>query len=161
MIFPFSVSFNRSLKTTVTADNKERILRYIRKSILKDKADNIFAEDLSVRYKGSTSFWRGSLFGSVDNGVFNLVLKNNSWLLEYQIKMHKLFIGTSFMSVIMGTFSIANGGPWWIGILAFLWLCGANWITNCIRHGTVATEIAAGVDALMCAKMELPPEQDK
>lgn len=161
MIFPFSVRFKRSLKTIVTPDNKEQKFQYIGKSILRDKADNIVVEDLSVSYKGSTSNWRGSLFGSVDNGVFNLLHKNNSWLLHYQINMRKLFIGTSILSVIMGAFAIANSGPWWLGIAAFLWLCGANWITSFIRHGAVATDIAAGIDELICGKMELPPEQDK
>jgi hypothetical protein len=31
----------------------------------------------------------------------------------------------------------------------FLWLCGANWVTNLIRHGSVAVEIAAGIDEMI------------
>lgn len=146
MTFPFSVRFNRSLKTIITSDNEKKILQYIEKSILEDKADNVVVEDMSVNYKGSTSNWRSSLFGSVDNGIFCLVYKNNSWFLNYQINMRRLFIGTSIMSIIMGVFALANNGPWWIGIAAFLWLCGANWVTNFIRHGTVATDIAIGID---------------
>jgi len=160
MIFPFSVCFNRSLKTTITPDNKEQILQYVGKSILRDKADNIVVEDLSVSYKGSTSYWRGSLFGSVDNGTFYLTYKNNSWFLTYQINMRKLFIGTSILSTIMGVFALVSGRPWWVGIAAFLWLCGANWITNLIRHEAVVTDIAAGIDELINGKTELP-EQDK
>ena len=161
MIFPFSVIFNRSLKTVITPDNKGQILQHIRESILNDKADRVIVKDLSVSYKGSTSNWRGSLFGSVDNGVFNLIYENNSWLLNYQINMRKLFIGTSTMSIIMTVFMLVNSGPWWIGIVAFLWLCGVNWIINLIRHGTVATDIATGIDELICGKTELPPEKDK
>ena len=156
MIFPFSVCFNTSLKTIVTPDNKEQILRYIEKNILRDKADNVVVKDISVYYKGSTSNWRSSLFGSVDNGVFNLIYKNDSWFLNYQIIMFRLFIIASIMSIIIGV-----GGPWWIGIAAFSWLCGANWIINFIRHGAVATDIATGIDESICGKMELPPEQDK
>jgi len=160
MISPFYVCFNRSLKTTITPDNKEQILQYIEKSISGDKADNIVVEDLCVSYKGSKSYWRGSLFGSVDNGIFNLVFKNDSWFLDYQINMRKLLVGTSILSIIMGVFALANNGPWWIGIAAFLWLCGANWIANLIRHGALATDIAAGIDELIHGKTELP-EQDK
>ncbi|WP_139332223.1 hypothetical protein [Mucilaginibacter lappiensis] len=128
---------------------------------MKDKAAHVIVKDLSVSYKGSASNWRGSLFGSVDNGVFNLVYENNSWLLNYQINMRQLFITTSIMSIIMGVFMLVNGGPWWVGIVAFLWLCGVNWIISSIRHGTVATDIATGIDELICGKTESPPEQDK
>lgn len=161
MGFPFSVHFNRSLKTTITSDNKEHVLQYVKKNILEDKANNVFVEDMAVKYSGSTSNWRGSLFGSVDNGVFNLVYKNDSWFLNYQINMRKLFIGTSILSIIMGVIALVSSGPWWIGIAAFLWLCGANWITNLIRHGTVATDIAAGIDGLIFGKTENLQEEDK
>ncbi len=125
-----------------------------------EKADHVIAKDLHVTYKGSTSNWRGSLFGGVDDGVFNLIYKDNSWWLNYQINMRKLFIFTTILSSFMGLFALVSGGPWWIGIAAFLWLCGANWIINLIRHGAVATDIAVGIDELICGKEEVP-EQDK
>jgi len=160
MTFPFSVRFNRSLKTIITADNEEQILQYIKQSILADKADNVVVEDRCVNYKGSTSNWRGSLFGSVDKGLFCLAYKNNNWFLTYQINLHKLFIVTAIFSIIMGVFALANNGPWWIGIAAFMWLCGANWIIIFIWHGDMASDIAAGIDELICGKTVLP-EEDK
>lgn len=159
MTFPFSVRFNRQLKTVVTPDNEQQILQYIKKSILEDNANNVVVEELLVTYKGSTSPWRGSLFGGVDNGIFNLLCKNNSWFLTYQINMRKLFIYTSIMSAIMGVFALTTGGPWWIGLAAFSWLCGANWLTNIIRHGGVASEIAFGIDELFGD--QLPPESEE
>jgi hypothetical protein len=158
MIFPFSVHFKRALKALVTSDNKGPILQYIRESVLKDKADNVVVEYMAVRYSGSTSIWRISLFGSVDNGIFCLTHENNRWFLSYQINMGKLFITTSILSTNMGVFSLVNGGPWWVGVAAFLWLCGANWIINLIRHGAIATEIALGIDELICSETELPIE---
>ncbi|MET3498736.1 hypothetical protein FHW88_001043 [Mucilaginibacter sp. SG538B] len=158
MTFPFSVHFDRPLKAIITPDNKEQILQCIKNSILEDKADNIVVQDLTVCYKGSTSNWRGSLFGSVDNGIFYLIYKNNSWFLDYQINMRELFIVTSIMSTAMEVFMLVNGGPWWVGIAAFLWLCGANWILNLVRHGGVADDIAARIDRLICGKTELPGE---
>ena len=160
MIFPFSVSFNESLKTTITPENKEQVLQYIRESILEDKADNVIVDDMQVKYKGSTSMWRGSLFRGVDNGTFNLVVEGNNWVLKYRINMRQLFVATSIMSTVMGVFAIATDGPWWIGIAAFLWLCGANWITNLIRHGSVAVEIATGIDDLIYYK-EHPIKNDE
>ena len=85
MTFPFSIRFNRSLKTIITSDNEEKILQYIEKSILEDKADNVVVEDISVNYKGSTSNWRSSLFGSVDNGVFCLVYKTTVGFLTIKL----------------------------------------------------------------------------
>jgi hypothetical protein len=156
MTFPFSVQFNKRLKAAITPDDQQKILQYITKNILKDKADNVVIEDICVTYKGSTSNWRGSLFGSVDNGVFNLIYKDNTRWLNYQINMRKLFIGTTILASIMGIFVFVNGGPWWVGIVMFLWLCGANWIINLIRHENVATSIAAGIDELIYSKEHVP-----
>jgi hypothetical protein len=149
MIFPFSVNFTESLKTVITPQNKEQALQYIKNSILEDKADNVVVGDMQVRYKGSTSPWRGSLYRGVDNGIFDLVAEGNSWVLKYRINMRQLFIVTSIMSTIMGVIAISTGGPPWIGLVMFLWLCGANWVTNLIRHGSVAVEIAAGIDEII------------
>ncbi|WCT10445.1 hypothetical protein [Mucilaginibacter jinjuensis] len=160
MTFPFSVSFDRRLKATITSDNQQEIFQYIKTSILNDKADNVVIEDMHVIYKGSTSNWRGSLFGSVDDGIFKLIYKDNSWWLNYQINMRKLFIGTAILSGCMGIFSLVNDGPWWFGIAGFLWLCGANWIIILLTHGSLATDIATGIDELIYGKIELP-EQDK
>ncbi|MEO6977748.1 MAG: hypothetical protein ABI113_05185 [Mucilaginibacter sp.] len=160
MAFPISVSYTKRLKATITSDNQQQILNFIGESILKDKADNVVLEEKYVKYRGSTSAWRGSLFGSVDNGVFTLIYKSDGWWLNYQIKMRKLFVGAAILSGIMGVFAWANNGPWWVGIAAFLWFCGANWIINLIRHESVATTMAVEIDELICGKTELP-EQDK
>jgi len=160
MAFPLSVNFNKRLKATITSDEVPGILQYIAKSIAEDKADNIVIEDMHVTYKGSTSMWRGSLFGTVDDGIFNLIYKDNGWWLNYKINMRKLFMGTAILSSILSVFALVTDGLWWVGIAAFLWLYGGNWIINPIRHETVAADIAAGIDELICGKTELP-ENDK
>lgn len=160
MVFPFSVRFIKKLKAEITSENQPQALQFIAKYISEDKADNVAVTELNVTYKGSTSIWRGSLFGSVDSGIFSFAFKNNSWRLVYQINMRKLFIGTSILSAIAEISVLIEGGPWWIGIAAFSWLCGANWITNLIRHESVAFSLAAGVDELICGKTDLP-EQEK
>lgn len=152
MTFPLSVRFNKPLKTIITSDNKEQILQYIKKRILDDKADNVKVEDIYVSYKGSTSYWNWGLFRSVDSGIFSLLYKDNSWLLNYQINMRELFIGTAILSTLMGIFAEANSGDWWVAIVMFVWLCGANWITNMIRHESLAAGIAFGIDELYCEK---------
>ncbi len=162
MIFPFSVNFNTRLKATVIPDNQQEILQCIVKSILDNKADNVVVKDMSITYKGSTSYARASLFGSVDDGIFTLILKDGSWWLNYRINMRKLFITTTIMSGIMGVFSFTNGGPWWVGIVMFLWLCGANWVIILIRHGSVAANVAYEIDKLICGEPDLPEEgEDK
>jgi len=160
MAFPFTVNFNRRLKGTIIPDNQQMLLRYIKDYILADKADNVIAEDLHVTYKGSTSYWNGSLYRGIDDGIFNLFYKNDNWWLSYRINMRKLFIATSIMSTVIGVFAVLSGDPWWIGLAAFSWLCGGNWIINVVRHEVVATNIAAGIDVLICGKIELP-EEDK
>jgi len=87
-------------------------------------------------------------------------MKTTVGFLTNQINTRKLFIGASILSTIMGVFILVNNGPWWMGIAAFLWLFGANWITIFLRHGLLVTNIAAGIDELICGKTVLP-EQDK
>lgn len=149
MVFPFSLRFNKRLKISITQDNEQQILQYIMNCILDDKADYVLIDNKQVTYKGSTSNWRGSLFGSVDDGVFNLIDRDSYWQLNYQINMRNLFIITAILSIAMGLFALANGGPWWIAIAAFLWLCGMNWVINLIRHDAVANTIADGIDELI------------
>ena len=156
MTFPISVHFKKRLKAIITDDNQQQILQYIIKSISEDKADNIVAEDSRVTYKGSTSNWNGSLFRTIDDGAFNFIYKDAAWWLDYQINMRKMFVVTAIMSTVMGIYAQVNGDLWWVGIIAFLWLCGANWIINLIRHGNVAAEIASGIDELICGKEQEP-----
>jgi hypothetical protein len=160
MTFPFSIQFNKKLEAPITVDNQQIILQYIMNSILERKADNVAFQDLAVTYKGSTSPWRGSIFKGLDSGIFTLLYKDNCWWLNYRINMRELFIVTGLMSIFVGGFTLANDGPWWIGIVAFLWLCGANWVTNVLRHGSLNTDIGLGIDELICGKTELP-EDDK
>jgi len=160
MAFPFSVQFNKKLKAPITVDNKQRVLEFIMNSILERDAKNVFQEDMQVSYKGSTSPWRGALFKGVDNGKFILLYKDNCWWLNYRINMRELFIVTGLISIFAGGFMLVNDGPWWIGIVRFLWLCGANWVTNVLRHGSLNTDIGLGIDNLICGKEELP-EDDK
>jgi hypothetical protein len=160
MIFPISVKFNSKLKTTITPDNKQQILLFIQKSILEDNANNVVFEDMSVGYKGTTSRWRGALFGSVDNGIFNLLYKDSNWFLIYQINMRKLFIAAAIMSTVMAIFGFKTGDSLWIGIGFFSWFCGGNWIINIIRHGSVASDIAFSIDELFADK-DLIAESDE
>ncbi|WP_214069924.1 hypothetical protein [Mucilaginibacter sp. dw_454] len=163
MIFPFSVRFNNQLKAIITSKNQQQILEYISLNIIEKKADNVIIGDYRVTYKGSTSKGRGSLFGGVDDGSFDLSYKNAKWYLIYQINMRKLFINTLMLSVIAETFVLFNRGPWWIGLVAFLWLCGGNWIIYLIRHGLVVGNLTIQIDELICGKMEQPekPELEK
>ncbi|MHA4895764.1 hypothetical protein ACXZ1K_13505 [Pedobacter sp. PWIIR3] len=97
----------------------------------------------------------------MDDGIFTLINKGDTWWLNYQINMAQLFIVTSIMSIAVTVFMLVDGGPRWIGIFAFLWLCGMNWIVNLVRHEAVATNIAYGIDELICGKLVVPEKEDK
>ncbi|WP_345954713.1 hypothetical protein [Mucilaginibacter sp. PAMB04168] len=85
MSFPFSISYNKHLKAVITAGNQQQLMQYIQKRILEDKADNIVIGYHSVSYKGSTSNRRGSLYRSVDSGLFTLMNNDGTWYLNYEI----------------------------------------------------------------------------
>jgi len=161
MTFPVSVIFSRKLNIVVNSDNSDQILQYIKGAADKRKADKLAIEDRSVIYKGSTSYSRSSLFQIIDRGIFTLIYKDDSWNLRYQIDMQKLFIHTGLMSVAFGIFATIGAGTWWIGIGAFIWLCGGNWVIACLRHGMLATEMAIEVDELIGGKKPILETEEK
>ncbi|GAA4922840.1 hypothetical protein [Mucilaginibacter defluvii] len=159
MPFPVDVIYDRRLKSIVTDDNAESILSYIRKSILEDKADNVSVDGMTVIYSGSASNWRGSLYGGIDGGKFSLIYRDDAWYLIYHIGLRQLFIFSSLFSLCAAGFMFFNNGPWWVGIIAFLWLGGFNWVISYLRHGFVATDIAAGIDKLISGEPDEPESE--
>lgn len=161
MPFPFSIHYNKRLKAVVTPDKQQQVLAYIKNKILEDKADNIVIGIHSVSYKGSTSNWRGSLFGSVDSGLFTLIREDNISYVKYEICTKSLFIQTSILSVCMGTFMGIGAGLWWFGIFSFLWLFGMNWVIILARHNGTVAYIAIGINELVCGKEPEVPDKEK
>jgi len=160
MAFPFSASFERSIKTIVTSDNKDQILFYIKKSILDDKADNVVVDDMTVRYKGSTSVWNFALFRGVDDGIFSLICKGDKWFLYYHISLRTLIIGALIASCLMEILSLTNDGPWWMGTIFLFWPFGVAWFFEAGRHGGLVADLANGIDQLTGAVRE-EPQEDK
>ena len=78
------------------------------------------------------------------SGTFTLVNKNDKSSLVYEIRMYNLFITTAIMAVVFGLITQMV----WVGVGGFAWLCGMNWFTSLIRHGSLANELAAGIDQL-------------
>jgi hypothetical protein len=144
MPFPISIRFKKRLKVTITSENQPKALRYIQKTIQDKAAGNIVIENNQVSYKGSTQSGRRSLFGEI-RGTFTLINgKDGRSYLIYEFKMYHLFIVTPIMAVAFGLLS----HHWWLGIIAFLWLCGMNWIIYLIRNEALANELATGIDSL-------------
>lgn len=161
MIFPVTININKRLRATITPGNQRQILQYIVKSVLDEKADNVVAEDMHITCRGSTIKATGALFKGIDYGIFSLIYKDGSWWLNYRFNMRGLFVSTLIISSIAGVLFVVNGGPWWIGGIAFLWLGGVNWAITSIRHRSLAIGIVLGIDEMIFGKPEELPEQDK
>jgi len=159
MAFPFLASFERSIKTVVTPENKDQLLSYIKGTILEEKADNVVVEDMAVRYKGSTG-GRGSIFNTVDSGIFSLVCKDDNWFVDYQMSMHN-FVMIALVAIgIIEILLTLGDGPWAVHIVALFWPFGLAWVVEMGRHGALAGDLAAGIDHLSGAAPE-EPEEDK
>lgn len=146
MRFPFSVVYNKILNSNVNSDNKEEVLKFIKDTIEEDKADNVVTHDWSVTYKGSISRWNVSRYRTVDDGIFTLIENGNSWYLRYKINMLTLFRDTFLLSLVFGIFGQLIDGSWWLGLIAYLWFCGVNWLINIVRHEGIVSNIAADID---------------
>jgi len=143
MPFPVTVKFKRKLKAIIIAENIGDTLSYVQKEIESKKADKVTCDESSVNYKGSTSNLRGSLFGGM-NGTFTIINDDIQSHLVYEIRMYQLFITTSIMAVAAGILTRIV----WVGVGAFAWLCGMNWLVSLARHGSLASELAAGIDQI-------------
>jgi hypothetical protein len=154
MLFPVLIKYNRPLLGNIPPEKQSIVVQYIQTFITEKKADNVIISDTSVSYKGTTSKWRGALFGGVDEGVFKLMEIDSKACIVYDFTMRRLFITTAIMSVVAG-FVVRI---WWVSIFAFLWLCGMNWIINLIRHGDLISEIVIGVNDLLF-EMEVKIEE--
>ena len=144
MAFPFSITYQKKLKAKVGSENLPASLKYIQTIISEKAADNVSIENSLIGYKGSTSNYRGSLFGGPDSGSFTFISNYENSFLVYEIKLNKLFIITPIMAGVFGLLSQLV----WVAAGTFLWLCGMNWIIIVVRHDSLAWELAAGIDKL-------------
>ncbi len=144
MAFPFSVTYKKRLIAKIGFENLPTCLKYIQTIISEKAANNVSIENSRIGYKGSTSNYRGALFGGPDGGSFTFISDDENSFLVYEIKMNKLFVITSIMAGVFGLLSQLV----WVAAGTFLWLCGMNWITIVIRHDSLAWELAAGIDKL-------------
>ncbi|WP_342644620.1 hypothetical protein [Mucilaginibacter sp. CSA2-8R] len=147
MPFPFSMHFSKPLKAVITPENRQMVLNYIKQSITDKKADNVVINLDHVKYKGSTSNSRTSLFGTVDCGVFSVILENGRWYVSYQIFIKKLFLFASAFCTL-GAF-ITNI---WFGVIGFLWLFGLNCLVALFQDMSSAGTLMLGIDELICGK---------
>jgi hypothetical protein len=138
MSFPFTVTYSSRLSISMTDANKTLVLACIQDMLLKKSAKTVTVGTYEVGFKGSTSPWRGSLMGSVDKGIFTLIEKDGISILTYKFYFIQLFIVTPLMGLCFGLFSKSV----WIGVGAFLWLGGMNWVIAIVRHHSLFQEIS-------------------
>ncbi|WP_460692968.1 hypothetical protein [Mucilaginibacter puniceus] len=117
----------------------------IQKTLYEKSADNIIIDGWKVSYKGSTSSSRHSLFGGI-TGTFTFSKEDS--LLIYKYFCVELFVFSSSVGVIAGLFGGLSTGDWWIGLIAFCWLGGINWIVNFIRHNGLVDQIVDEINKL-------------
>lgn len=162
MKFPVSIIFERKLNITLNDENIPEILEYIKTEIIKRKANNVLIEGDTISYEGSTSSARHALFEYIV-GKFSICYHNSEWRLRYRINLSKLFKVGLILSMALTLFIIISDGWefWWIGILVFIWPVGAGWVTENIRHGTLASDLAEGIDGLIGWKKPEPEEKDE
>jgi hypothetical protein len=151
MVFPFAVKYKRTLRGAIPPDQQQYVLQQIKAIIAEQKADNIAILENEVTYKGSTSWGNWSKFRVVDGGTFSIKNDGSKTTLTYQVRMRGLFIITPLMAIFMGI----SSGLWYIGLGAFLWLGGMNWVISVVRHHALASEIACRIDDTICGKIEV------
>lgn len=160
-MFPIDVTIKRKIRGKLNPDQRKEALQHVAVAIRKKEANNIIVSGDFVTCKGSTSWSRNALFKK-DGGRFSFVDEGPISYLVFDYSQLTLFIFAASFSVIAGIVAgIANN--WWIGIIMFLWMFGANWVTSHFRYGVLVSEIAGEISDTNFGKEQYydQPEVDK
>jgi hypothetical protein len=145
MPFPFSITYSTTLKEKIVPENYPKILQHIKAFIINKPAKDIIIESNKLSFKPGAYYGNWNIMVSIEKGIFSIIEKEGHVILTYEFFMYRLFITTGIMSVIAGIFTQIL----WIPIVAFLWLCGMNWITALARHKSMFDDLASEIDALV------------
>ena len=149
MIFPFKIKFSTQIIGTISPENSQLIVNFIKDYIVKRKGQDIKIEKDHLTFK--TNLFKMSSFdilSPVEKGIFYIKVKEQNLSLVYEIFMFRLFIISIIMSIIFGILTTDIR----IGIFAFLWLGGMNWITAILRNRIMLNKIAKGIVTLQSKK---------
>lgn len=157
MAFPFSITHTRKLKAKITAENLKLSLRYVELQIKKRKADNCKVINSKVIYKGSSG-GKQSLLAGADSGFFEIItdVEQNSYLI-YKFEIHGFITFALFVSFIFGIVSLNV----WIGVVYLCSSLAINGLITSVRHGTLANELAEGLDSLHGIELHKEVESEK
>jgi hypothetical protein len=141
-MFPLTITFSEKLPKNFDERYYGMGIQTIKHILTENKGRIKSIEDDGLTFKGSHSYWRGSICKGVDKGAFKIQKKNNKVIVIYKIFFYELFIFTSIAGIVFGAISQEI----WVGIGIFLWLGGMNWITAIIRHQSMLKDIALEID---------------
>ncbi len=161
MGFLQSIKFIKSTKAKITPLNQQVILDYICRKLIERKADGVTLADGQIKYQGSTSGWNRAIFRDVDSGMFNLIQKEDKWVIVYVINLKKsLLIVSSIISLVAGIVMQLGLGKWWVGLLFFLWVYGLNFVITVMRHDVLAEDLLQEIDRLFAEEVLVTQSED-
>jgi hypothetical protein len=119
-MFPFSIQFKKRIVRKTNSSSQ--VMDYLERFVLENNGDIKEKSSDHLKFKTGFIIWNWKLFSFVDKGVFIV----NEQFIIFKISMYKLFIVTTFMSLLafIATKNIS------VGLLAFVMLCIGNWLTT-------------------------------
>ncbi len=140
-MLPFDVKLKKRIKIKeyLIYDNSE-ILNFFKKEFIDRKADNVRIENNTVRFNNNffkfINNW--NIMVPVDKGI--LVInndKNEEIEIEYSFSLKVTLV----IGFIAGLLFYLFSKLWFVGLFAFLWLGGMNWLTAVIRHSFMFSDL--------------------
>lgn len=155
MAFPFTIKYTTKLEGNISEGDYPGIFSLISDILINKPAKNIIIEGNQLRFKPGNYAWNWNIMVSIEKGIFTLTKQEQGDIITYEFFMYHLLITTFAMGIFFGCIS----GKLWVGIGAFLWLGGMNWIIGIIRHKGMFDDITEEINNFIAQKNPQPTIQ--
>jgi hypothetical protein len=145
-MFPFSISFTKSLGVKCTHVDIERIMSHIQIFIEKKTGEDIEINRCSLTFKSKPfNFrWNTNIMVPIERGRFELQIGKEESSLKYTFYMYRLLVIAAILSIPFGLIE----SNILISLFAFLWLGGMNWLLAIIRHNIMLDDLIQEINSL-------------
>lgn len=149
MIFPFTLTLRKKLTGEIENYSSEEILIHVSQLFKESSADHVRIIDNSViaenklftfriRRGGNTNRW-----GGISRAKFEIIEYGNIGNAFYTINLTRILV----VGVVLGIVGLFLG-DYWIGLFAFLFFGGLNWLVKIIQHTSIFHDIIGNIETI-------------
>ena len=150
MIFPFTYTLSKKLRGEILKYSSKEILNHVSKIFKESDADHVKMIDnsvivtnnvfnfLQIKRGGNTNRW-----GGISQANFKIAEYGNIRKAFYTINLTRILVAGVVLGII-GLFL----GDYWIGLFAFFFFGGLNWLIKIIQHKSIFHDILRDIETI-------------